>query len=81
MHIGDTVLVHDPLNVSNGTTEHPAIVTRVWGSGETPTINVKVFPDCGEVYDITSIQHRNVFLGLYAEDDPGITARFYLLLR
>lgn len=38
--------------------EHPAIVTRVWGSREpTPTINVKVLPDCGEPYDATSIQH------------------------
>lgn len=42
---------------SHGTTTHPALVTRVWGKGAHPTINVKVFPDCGESYDSTSIQH------------------------
>ena len=42
---------------SNGAEEHPAIVTRVWGDGETPTVNIKVIPDCGEPFDATSIQH------------------------
>lgn len=41
----------------NGTREHPALVTRVWGPGPTPTVNLKVLPDCGEPFDATSVPH------------------------
>lgn len=44
-------------HVHNGTREHPAIVTRVWGPGPLPTVNLKVLPDCGEPFDATSVQH------------------------
>lgn len=44
-------------HVHNGTRSHPAIVTRVWGDGARPTVNLKVFPDCGEPFDATSVQH------------------------
>lgn len=47
-------------HVHNGTKEHPAIVTRVWGDGDRPTVNLKVLPDCGEVFDATSVQHWHV---------------------
>jgi len=58
MQVGEIVIVCDKGRPFNGTYEHPAVVTRVWGSGEpTPTVNVKVLPDCGEPYDATSIQH------------------------
>ena len=58
LRVGDIVVVSDPNRASNGTHEHPAIVTNTWGSRDaTPTINVKVLPDCGEPYDATSIQH------------------------
>jgi hypothetical protein len=29
----------------------------VWGDGPTPTVNIKVLPDCGEPFDATSVQH------------------------
>ena len=58
-----TVVVYlaGPDQESNGTREHPAIVTRVWGSGPRPTVNLKVFPDCGEPFDATSMQHWTSF--------------------
>lgn len=46
--------------VHNGTVEHPAIVTRVWGKGPRPTVNLKVLPDCGEPFDATSVQHWSI---------------------
>jgi len=46
--VGRTVIVKGVL--SNGTDEHPAIVTRVWGTNDTADspvmVNLTVFPDC-----------------------------------
>lgn len=47
---GRIVLVTDA--DSNGVTEHPAIVNRVWSP---ECINVTVFPDCGTAYNMTSV--------------------------
>ncbi len=44
----------------NGSREHPAIVNRVWGDGETPCINLTVFPDCEAPHCRTSVQHASV---------------------
>ena len=44
-------------HVHNGTREHPAIVTRVWGDKPPRCVNLKVFPDCGEPFDATSVRH------------------------
>jgi hypothetical protein len=44
-------------HVHNGSREHPAVVTRVWGEGPTPLVNLKVLPDCGEPFDATSVHH------------------------
>jgi hypothetical protein len=51
-----TVVVYGK-HASNGADEHPAIVTRVWGEGETPTVNIKVIPDGGDPFDVTSVTH------------------------
>lgn len=58
MHVGSVVvfLAGDD-HVHNGTREHPAIVTRTWGEGAHPCVNLKVLPDCGEPFDATSVQH------------------------
>jgi hypothetical protein len=55
-HIGQSVefFTKDESRHSNGNKEGPyaAIVTRVWS----PTcVNLKVLPDCGEIYDSTSV--------------------------
>ena len=43
---------------SNGANEHAAIVTRVWAEDDShPTVNLKVFPDCGDSFDVTSVQY------------------------
>lgn len=60
LYIGQSVLVvnDEPFN---GTTTHAAIVTRVWGDGSHPCINVTVFPDGGAPYCRSSISYwRNV---------------------
>ena len=47
---------------SNGHDRQPGIVTQVWGEyqmlngGGFHVCNVKVFPDCGDVKDCTSIK-------------------------
>ena len=51
MHLGQTVIVKNT-DKSNGSTEQPAIVNRVWGDD---CVNVMVLPDCGEPYCLTSI--------------------------
>ncbi len=59
----------------NGHDEQPAIVTYVWtpiNEGQA-TVNVKVFPDMGEPFDLTSIF---VFtdpakLEAYIQDNPS----------
>jgi hypothetical protein len=53
--LGATVVYHQPpgeKSLGNGAKEHPAIITRVWGPD---CVNIKVFPDCGEIVDRTSI--------------------------
>jgi hypothetical protein len=49
--VGQIVEFHSS-STSNGTNVSPAVVTRVWGPD---CINCKVFPDCGEVRDETSV--------------------------
>jgi hypothetical protein len=55
MKLGTTVIFGK--RSSNGTDEHPAIVTRVWGDGETPTVNLTVWPDCGDSFFASSVQY------------------------
>jgi hypothetical protein len=54
--IGRTVITIGIIH-SNGTHEHPAIVTRVWSDQEpseaTVLCNLTVFPDCGTQAAIT----------------------------
>lgn len=57
----------------NGTREHPAIVTRVWGDGARPTVNMKVLPDCGEPFDATSVVHwKNGYLNSTDDSRPQL---------
>ncbi|MEY2689719.1 MAG: hypothetical protein RL375_3918 [Pseudomonadota bacterium] len=56
--IGRTVIVHGVS--SNGATEHPAIITRVWGAGRDTRdsavcINCTVFMDCGPASVFSSV--------------------------
>lgn len=60
--IGRIVIVFDG-QIHNGTSEHPAIINRVWGtndpadvSGSSVCINTTVLPDCGVPYNATSVQ-------------------------
>ena len=45
--------------ISNGTDEHPAIINRVWGAGDTKdapvAVNCTALPDCGAPTCVTSI--------------------------
>lgn len=41
----------------NSTFEHPAMVTRVWGEGDAPTVNLLVFFDAQGPEVRTSVQH------------------------
>lgn len=75
LRVGDSVVVFDPQVMSNGTNVHAAIVTRLWGNDPHPTCNVKVFPDCGDVYDMTSIQHAEI-----APASKGYVPRSYVRL-
>ncbi len=43
---------------SNGTDEHPAIITRVWGGEPMPgvqVVNLTVLPDCGQPFWQSSV--------------------------
>lgn len=53
------VVYRQPSNEAphNGRREHPAIVNHVWGEGETPSINLTVFPDSASPYCRTSVSH------------------------
>lgn len=74
MNVGD-IVVFDAPKESNGTREQPAIVTRVWGSGGRPTVNLKVFPDCGDPSDATSVQHLSACPGQTAYRYRGVGTR------
>lgn len=53
--LGQVIIFHQPnseKSLGNGATEHPAIITRVWGPD---CVNLKVLPDCGIVCDRTSV--------------------------
>lgn len=43
----------------NDTNEHPAVITRVWGTGDTREgkvcVNLTVLPDCGAPFSMTSV--------------------------
>lgn len=43
----------------NGILTHPAIVTRVWGTDETPLINLTVFPDVSAPKLHSSVAHKS----------------------
>lgn len=45
---------HTPVN---GTREHPAVVTRVHGDGETPLVNVQVLFDAAPIAAWMSVPH------------------------
>lgn len=47
---------------ANGTREHPAIITRVWGmpNEETPTVNLHVCFDASSGESRTSVPHSSV---------------------
>ena len=57
MRLGTVVVFMDENHTHNGSTEHPAIVTRVWGKGPRPTVNLTVIPDCAEPFYASSVQH------------------------
>lgn len=49
--LGETVLV-GTLEQHNGSSEHPAIVTKVW---DNHVVNVMVMPDAGTPFAMTSV--------------------------
>lgn len=57
VRVGDTVIyrTQEKSKQFNGSTDHPAIVTRDWGK----CVNLKVIPDCGAPYDATSQKRIN----------------------
>jgi len=63
VRVGETVIyrTQDKAKQFNGSSDHPAIVTHDFGS----CVNLKVLPDCGDVYDATS-QPR-----ISADDEKG----------
>lgn len=52
LRVGTLVIFVDP----DGR-EEPAVVTRVWGSGPRPTVNIRILPDSGATYTATSVSH------------------------
>lgn len=54
--LGRIVIIHGIH--SNGTDDHPAIITYVWGREVDPTVwccNLTIFPDFGDPRPLTSI--------------------------
>jgi hypothetical protein len=49
--------VSEPSAAFNGSETHPAIVTRVHGEGETPLVNLTVFPDLHAPLIRSSVKH------------------------
>ena len=72
MKLAQTVIVTNSIT-SNGATEHPAIVTRVWNANQNPDgsigfVNAAVMPDFGGTFTQGSIY-------VYPDRDTGIKAQ------
>ena len=61
----------NPSEQSNGAGEgpYPAIITRVWSPD---CVNLKVLPDCGPVFDTTSVQTKLSSSSRYWEWPPRV---------
>lgn len=59
LSLGRIVLVKNG-QIHNGNDTHPAIINRVWGTGDTTEgpqcANVTVLPDCAMPYSVTSVR-------------------------
>lgn len=68
--LGYPIVVMGP--IANGTTEHAALITRVWSEGDTKhgpiTVNALMFPDGGG-----EPQHQNQIL-LYDSREKAVAA-------
>lgn len=53
-YIGQIVTCVIVAGKSNGHTQQPAIVTNVWSDS---CVNIKVIPDCGDLFDATSVRY------------------------
>lgn len=53
-HIGQMVVCVMDQGHSNNHNDQPAVITKVWSEG---CVNIKVFPDCGDIFDATSIRY------------------------
>ncbi|MCJ2562704.1 MAG: hypothetical protein LN417_01270 [Candidatus Thermoplasmatota archaeon] len=58
--MGQTVVYVDRDNDYNGHHDQPAIITKVWSPG---CVNLKVLPDCGEPFDVTSVVIKEIPVG------------------
>lgn len=69
--IGRVVIFRQGANEEphNGSREHPAIVNHVWGEGETPALNLTVFPDCAAPESRTSVTHASKTEGPFSAWD------------
>jgi hypothetical protein len=54
------IVITKGISNSNGTSEHPAIITRIWSDKEPSEAvvlcNLTVFPDCGTPITVGSVQ-------------------------